>query len=96
MTDMDRFLPWVALLLNVVIVPLVSRWYAGQIEQMKQQIQLSIAQLKLELLASYATKEELSQVRREIDVAGRVDRGFNNVYRILEAKAKVTEGIVRS
>lgn len=91
--SMKAWWPVISMVVNIglgVMAALLVRYVAALLQQVKQEIQLAIATLKVELMSQYATKADLT---REVDVVNRLERGFNNVYRLIIEKQK-SEGLV--
>jgi hypothetical protein len=66
---------------------LAIRWLGGIVKSFEQSLRIAILELKEELRQTYATADDLDEarqdLRREIDMAGRLDEGFASVAKLI-------------
>ncbi len=90
MKDLQSVWPLLSFAANVLVLligGLAMRWIAGLVKGIEDRIEIAVLRLKNELRDQFATAEQLQKLeedlRRELDVVGRVEGGFAHMQKLL-------------
>jgi hypothetical protein len=81
--DVWPVVSFIANLLFIIIGALGLRWIAGIVEALKQEITIAILRVEKMLAEEYVKRSDLDKLaadlRREINLVGRIDSGFSRL-----------------
>lgn len=89
MKELNDVLPIISLIFEGVLALLAffgARWLAAMVVNIKLQIDNAILGLENRLNDKYATKDEVDELRKDVNLAGRIDTGFAHLKAILHAR----------